>query len=303
MKELKEIQEQKEFKNEVVAVETTISEILPFERVDFQTPSSMLSYGNEAKTEIANILEHTSALADDREELQVDEKLLSSILNFDETLDESEKERNKKELADSRKMVRGLYGGVPLAPLVAANVPDCMSRYERDNNATVRNVYYNIGCPWYTSTKQIVNKGLITLFIINALEERGEMINFRAFEASREGNEIVDIEVALKRPGEAMLDVGKCYFPLVRKEFLRRILFRTLESIPVRNGWADGYGVSLKQHELKKYLNAKDDDIILSYPEELDIHGQDLIEDAINALKTLKLTEEFDIEKIKRLHL
>ena len=106
MKELKEIQEQKEFKNEVVAVETTISEILPFERVDFQTPSSMLSYGNEAKTEIANILEHTSALADDREELQVDEKLLSSILNFDETLDESEKERNKKELA----VVKGVKG-------------------------------------------------------------------------------------------------------------------------------------------------------------------------------------------------
>ena len=33
---------------------------------------------------------------------------------------------------DARVLKRGLYGGIPLAPLVAAGVPDCMLRYDRD---------------------------------------------------------------------------------------------------------------------------------------------------------------------------
>ena len=206
-----------------------------------------------------------------------------------------------KEISDNRKMERGLYGGIPLAPLVAAGVPDCMARYERDSNATVRNIYYNIGCPWFTKSSQITNKGLITLFIVQALEERGEMVNFRAFEASEEDDEIVDIEIALKKPGEAMLDVGKCYFPLVRKEFLRRILFRTLESIPVENSWQHGYGKPLNYYELKNYLKTSPDDIVLSYPDELGISGKNIYEDTLAALESLKLTDEFDTEKIKKL--
>jgi len=206
-----------------------------------------------------------------------------------------------RDISDTRQMERGLYGGIPLAPLVAAGVPDCMARYERDSTATVRNIYYNIGCPWYTKSKQITNKGLITLFIVQALEERGEMVNFRAFEASEEDDEIIDIEVALKKPGEAMLDVGKCYFPLVRKEFLRRLLFRTLESMPVENDWSHGYGRPLRYYELQQYLGTREDDIILSYPDELGIRGDNIYEDTISALEHLKLTNEFDINKIKRL--
>ena len=209
--------------------------------------------------------------------------------------------RAGKDISDNRKMERGLYGGIPLAPLVAAGVPDCMARYTRESDSLVRNIYYNIGCPWYTKTEQITNKGLITLFIVHAFEERGEMVNFRAFEASREEDEIVDIEIALKRPGEAMLDVGKCYFPLVRKEFLRRILFRTLESIPVENNWDDGYGRPLRQEELKKYLKTSPQDIILSYPTELGIGGKDIYKDTITTLEFLGLTDEFDINKIKKL--
>lgn len=206
-----------------------------------------------------------------------------------------------REISDNRKMERGLYGGIPLAPLVAAGVPDCMSRYTRESNENVRNIYYNIGCPWYTTSNQITNKGLITLYIVQALEERGEMVNFRAFEASQEGDEIIDIEVALKRPGEAMLDVGKCYFPLVRKEFLRRLLFRTLESMPVENSWSGGYGRPLSYNELKEFLKTKPGDIILSYPGELGISGHDIYSDTIEALEKLELTNEFDINKIKKL--
>ena len=71
-------------------VVTTSSNGLKFKEVDFDNPSTMLTYGDEAKDAITAILENTAKLADDRAELQIDQEDLKSLTNFDETLDESE---------------------------------------------------------------------------------------------------------------------------------------------------------------------------------------------------------------------
>lgn len=77
-----------------------------FKEVDFENPSTMLTYGNEAKDAITAILENTSRLADDRDELQIDHETLESLTTFDETLDESEEVRKKKYLP----VVKGIRG-------------------------------------------------------------------------------------------------------------------------------------------------------------------------------------------------
>ena len=74
--------------------------------VDFENPSTMLTYGNEAKDAITAILENTARLADDRDELQIDHETLESLTTFDETLDESEEARKKKYLP----VVKGIRG-------------------------------------------------------------------------------------------------------------------------------------------------------------------------------------------------
>ncbi len=207
-------------------------------------------------------------------------------------------------LSDNRKLARGLYGGIPLSPLVASGVPDCMLRYERDNSATVRNVYYNLGYPSNTRTNQIINRGLATLYIIQALEEKGEMINFNAFELALVYDEIVDIKIYLKKPGEIFLDIEKCYFPIVAKEFLRRILFRVLESVPVQNfNWFYGYGRPATVSEIIKIKNATEKDLIISSPNDMGIKGENIYDDTISMINSLDLENEFDVEKIKALKL
>lgn len=96
-------------KGEVVVQPTELvvkKEKSKFKEVDFENPSTMLTYGNETKDAITAILENTARLADDRDELQIDHETLESLTTFDETLDESEEARKKKYLP----VVKGIRG-------------------------------------------------------------------------------------------------------------------------------------------------------------------------------------------------
>ena len=202
---------------------------------------------------------------------------------------------------DTRELRRGLYGGIPLAPLVAAGVPDCMLRYDRSKTSVTRNIYFSLGYPHYNTERTVFNRGLSTLYIIDALEKNGDVVNFIARETIQEADEIVNIEIVLKKPTDIMLDIKKCYYPMASREFLRRLLFRVLESTPVEQNWHYGYGRQLEEHELRKMFNLKDTDYVISTPNEIGISGKDIYTDTITLINNLNLNEEFDVEKIKKL--
>lgn len=206
------------------------------------------------------------------------------------------------DLTDNRTLIRTLYGGIPQPALVAAGVPDCMMRYERDSKSSVRNIYFNLAYPAYTTTSRIVNRGLATLYIIQALEAKGEMVNFKAFELSKCYDEIVNIELNLKKPGDLFLDVEKCYYPIKAKEFLRRVLFRVLESSDVQEYyWGDGYGTAMSEEEIRDFYNVRKQDLVISYPSEMGIEGTDIYDDTVTLIEKLGLEKDFDIPKIRRL--
>jgi len=210
-----------------------------------------------------------------------------------------------KDLTDNRILSRTLYGGVPQPALVAAGVPDCMLRYERDTKTSVRNVYFNLGYRAGSSAGQIANRGLAALYVIQALEEKGEMINFRAFELSNgydndNNKEVVNIEINLKKPGDLFLDIEKCYYPMTSKEFLRRILFRVLESSEVKGKyWGGGYGQPATEGQIREMFNVKPHDLVIYEPVEMGIRGYNIYDDTVNFITSLGLEEEFDVEKIK----
>ena len=202
---------------------------------------------------------------------------------------------------DNRELRRGLYGGIPLAPLVASEVPDCMLRYDRNKESVTRNMYFSLGYPCFNTQREIFNRGLSTLYVVDALEKKGDVVNFIARETSKEYNEIVNIEIVLKKPTDVMLDIKKCYYPIAGREFLRRLLFRVLETLPVQNGWNCGYGTQLEEDELRKMFNLKNTDYVISTPNEIGIHGKDIYNDTAKLINNLNLNEEFDVEKIKKL--
>lgn len=79
-----------------------------FERVDFNNPETLLRYAGGVKDEISKIFDTTAEMALESKEITLDEKTLSLVSSFDESLEESEKEKEK--LAKQPAIIKGLKG-------------------------------------------------------------------------------------------------------------------------------------------------------------------------------------------------
>ena len=79
-----------------------------FGRVDFNVPATILSYCDDVKNEISAILDSTAQMALDSQEVQVDEKMLANITSFEESLDDSEKQKEKE--ANQPAIIKGIKG-------------------------------------------------------------------------------------------------------------------------------------------------------------------------------------------------
>lgn len=221
-------------------------------------------------------------------------------INFDK-FDIAVNELRKIGTEDTNDVIfeRALHGGVYLSPLVAAGVPDCMIRYAIDTEPKKITIYFQLACPNYTSTQQIFNRGVATLNLIQLLEEKGYIVEFKAFDLSRYLNEYVDITVNLKHIDER-LNISKCYYPLISKEFSRRLLFRVLECAPVSKGWENSYGEAVDESEIRNFYKLDKKDLVISNPDDLEIIGGDVQMDTLTLFRKLGLESEFDLDKFEK---
>lgn len=67
-----------------------------FERVDFERPETIIHYGHEAKDEIVKLFKSISASSNEYEELSLDEETVANIESFNDVLEESDKQLEKK---------------------------------------------------------------------------------------------------------------------------------------------------------------------------------------------------------------
>lgn len=199
---------------------------------------------------------------------------------------------------DSRKIERTLHGGTYIQPLVAAGAPDCMIRYIQDFEPKKISVYFQLGYSADTESGQIFNRGIATINLIQQLEAKGYIVDLKVFELSRKIDEYVDINISIKQIDE-VLNISKCYYPFVSKEFVRRLLFRVLESVPVTNDWGWGYGATVPVAEIRKIYNLNEKDIVIPSPNEIGIEGISIYQDAITFFEYLKLDKEFDLSRLK----
>ncbi len=195
---------------------------------------------------------------------------------------------------EGRKTVNSFVGGRPNVPAFIADSPKTMRRTERVTQKQFISIAMNLAYPSSTTDAQILNRGIITMNLISLLENNNIGVQFTVFEMVRNGNEIFDCNIDLKKPGE-VLDVQKCYFPLCGKEFLRRILVRVKESTPFKTNWFRGYGSVMSDEEIRKYKCVSDKQILISSPDKMGIEGKDLFEDANNFFEKIKLENYVDI--------
>lgn len=163
-------------------------------------------------------------------------------------------------------------------------------------------IYYNSAVLSRVNTKQIFNRGAITLSLVEILENMGFSVGLHIFTMSSEKDQIHYAKFNLKQSGERV-NVQKLYFPLCHPSFLRRLVFRLREETPdIKKGWKYGYGGTCDDSTIRKVIELKDNDIVICQPEEMGVKGYDIIEDANNMFDYIQNSgddRDFEITKIK----
>lgn len=121
-------------------------------------------------------------------------------------------------------------GSVPNVVNAINNLPLSMRKIYDDNNSqNIITINYNISYPWFTTQSQIFNNGLLTLSLIDFFDSLGYRVDLRFYEISKKGNQILYIDTILKSSGEK-INLQKFYFAFCNPSFLRRIIFRVIET-------------------------------------------------------------------------
>lgn len=200
--------------------------------------------------------------------------------------------------AKGRRTVTSFVGARPNVPGYIAGAPKTMYALEKTRGKKFIDIYFNLSYTADTTEEQIINRGILTLNLISLLEESDIGVNFRVFQSCYEGNEIFFSEIVLKKPDE-QLNVKKCYYPMCGKEFLRRVMARILESVPVKQNWGLSYGQLLPEVMNRKLFGIDDNKILILSPAEMGIKGNNIYEDADEFLSRIKLKEEIRFPKYR----
>jgi hypothetical protein len=115
----------------------------------------------------------------------------------------------------------------------------------------VKSISYHAGI----STKQIMDDSVKFLQIIQEIEKQGIRVNVHVSWAATVGNEQFALRLPIKKANERF-NISKMSFPLLHPSFLRRIVFRALETEPTitSSKWLSGYGKPGQKKEFEKII-------------------------------------------------
>lgn len=199
---------------------------------------------------------------------------------------------------------KSVCGGSIDMPSFCAGSPLCFNsqKYIEEPKFIKINMPLQYSCS--TSKEAVFNRSIILSNIITALERNGYYVGLNAFELSHVNNEYVLIEIKLKNFNEKT-NIKNIYKTTCRVEFLRRILFRVLETMDVTGEyWNMSYGSPCNKKEVTEILKLDNKkSIYFGQPIELEITGRDLCYDFEKVLFNLELEDKINVndtmEKIK----
>ena len=155
---------------------------------------------------------------------------------------------------------------------------DKLSFLPKDKSKPI-NILVNLSYNWETTRNAIVNRGVIIQNLVNELERNGYKVNLKTFSLIQYQSELSCIVVKLKGINE-QLNPRKAYFAFCNPSFLRRLVFRVMESSDFKYiGWNECYGYPCDSHLIKTAFSTKKLDIVIPQPWEIGINGEDVFED------------------------
>ena len=217
-----------------------------------------------------------------REFLELSDKLNDDALNYVQEYD----------------IVKSPAGGYIDIPSYASGSPLCYRIARSIYTPKFIRVNIVLSYFWGTTKDQVLNRALIISALVNAFEQAGYVVDINTFEVSKEYDEIIDIDVNIKNNNETF-NKASLYKSLCYVEFLRRILFRVLETLDVRNDWEHGYGETCSESFIKEAKRFDDNDIFFDQPSHMGIRGRDIADDFDSVVSYLKLEDKIDVKKAK----
>lgn len=189
------------------------------------------------------------------------------------------------------RQVQDIVGYNPSVPDYLIGNPLNMWNKTKKQISDFINIYINIDYSHKTDKNSIFNRGIIVQSLIDALQQKGYSVRFKAFSCSHTYNEILFASFNLKNDGEK-LNIKKTYFPLCHPSFIRRLGFLLEETTPFKcKIWQDGYGLPSGFTIFKNIINPGPNDIIITQPSEMDIRGYDIYDDLESFLMHTNLQE------------
>ncbi len=165
------------------------------------------------------------------------------------------------------------------------------------------NIYFNATYNCYTKTEQIYNRGVIALNIVEILEKLGFSVNLNIFNMAVSDSQVHYAVFRLKNTTERM-NIKKLYFPMCHNSWLRRLIFRLIEVTPhAESSWLNGYGSACDESMVRSIIDLEPNDIVIVEPDEMNIKGKDLIDDAnsmFDCINKKRKTEDFELPHIKK---
>lgn len=163
------------------------------------------------------------------------------------------------------------------------------------------NVYMNTSFYGNTSKEAIFNRGAIVLSMIEILENMGFSVDLHLFEISTVDTMMHFSDFVLKSENERM-NIQKLYFPLCHPSWIRRLNFRLIEVTPdITSSWSNGYGRPSDLSTMKKVIDLDKNDIIIPTIEELNIRGDNLVDDANSLFDYINRIDgkEFTLDRVE----
>lgn len=163
------------------------------------------------------------------------------------------------------------------------------------------NVYMNTSFYGNTSKEAIFNRGAIVLSMIEILENMGFSVDLHLFEMSTVDTMMHFSDFVLKSENERM-NIQKLYFPLCHPSWIRRLNFRLIEVTPnITSSWSNGYGRPSDLSTMKKVIDLDKNDIIIPTIEELNIRGENLVDDANSLFDYVNRIDgkEFTLDRVE----
>ena len=162
----------------------------------------------------------------------------------------------------------------------------------------VIDIYFNISVSSSVEKSQIFNRGIIALTLIDHLESLGYRVNLHLFELSTNSDQICLYEFNLKQIDEAT-DYRTLFFPLTHPSFLRRIIFRLIETTPeLKESWSNGYGRPANSTLIRSIFDVSEGNKFVFYsPGDMGIYGEDLEADFKRCMASLGVEERLDLNK------